>query len=77
MGIDWMTRDELSESIPPAYSEFIGRAALAALPENPADQRKKEGQPQKGCSTKMNQFHSNGGAQNKPCATIPERSRLS
>lgn len=28
MGIDWMTRGELSESIPPAYSEFIGRAAL-------------------------------------------------
>jgi DNA (cytosine-5)-methyltransferase 1 len=28
MGIDWMTRRELSESIPPAYGEFIGRAAL-------------------------------------------------
>jgi DNA (cytosine-5)-methyltransferase 1 len=28
MGIDWMTRDELREAIPPAYSEFIGRAAL-------------------------------------------------
>lgn len=28
MGIDWMTRKELSESIPPAYGEFIGRAAL-------------------------------------------------
>ena len=28
MGIDWMTRNELKESIPPAYSEFIGRAAL-------------------------------------------------
>lgn len=24
MGIDWMTRDELRESIPPAYTEFIG-----------------------------------------------------
>lgn len=24
MGIDWMSRDELSESIPPAYTEFIG-----------------------------------------------------
>ena len=25
MGIDWMTRDELTEAIPPAYSEFIAR----------------------------------------------------
>lgn len=30
MGIDWMTRGELSESIPPAYSEFIGRRILEA-----------------------------------------------
>lgn len=28
MDIDWMSRDELSQAIPPAYSEFIGRAAL-------------------------------------------------
>jgi DNA (cytosine-5)-methyltransferase 1 len=28
MGIDWMTRDGLGEAIPPAYSEFIGRAAM-------------------------------------------------
>ena len=28
MGIDWMNRRELSESIPPAYSEFIGRVAI-------------------------------------------------
>jgi len=28
MGIDWMTNAELSESIPPAYSEFIGKQAL-------------------------------------------------
>ncbi len=31
MGIDWMTRDELREAIPPAYSEFIGRAAIAHI----------------------------------------------
>jgi len=24
MGIDWMNRDELSQAIPPAYTEFIG-----------------------------------------------------
>jgi len=28
MGIDWMTKEELNEAIPPAYSEFIGRAAI-------------------------------------------------
>jgi DNA (cytosine-5)-methyltransferase 1 len=31
MGIDWMMRDELREAIPPAYTEFIGRKALAYI----------------------------------------------
>lgn len=31
MGIDWMTRDELSEAIPPAYTEYIGRQLLTVL----------------------------------------------
>jgi DNA (cytosine-5)-methyltransferase 1 len=29
MGIDWMTRDELSEAIPPAYTAFIGEQLLS------------------------------------------------
>lgn len=31
MGIDWMDWRTLTQAIPPAYSEFIGRAALAYL----------------------------------------------
>jgi DNA (cytosine-5)-methyltransferase 1 len=31
MGIDWMTRKELTQAIPPAYTEFIGRQLIAAI----------------------------------------------
>ena len=31
MGIDWMNRDELSQAIPPAYTEFIGKQLLDLL----------------------------------------------
>jgi DNA (cytosine-5)-methyltransferase 1 len=33
MGIDWMTREELSEAIPPAYSEYLARYAIKNLKE--------------------------------------------
>ena len=32
MGIDWMTGDELSQAIPPAYTEFIGRQLIQSIP---------------------------------------------
>lgn len=31
MGIDWMTRNELREAIPPAYTEWIGTQALLRI----------------------------------------------
>ena len=31
MGIDWMSRDELSQAIPPAYTEFIGSFLMREL----------------------------------------------
>ena len=36
MGIDWMTRDELSQAVPPAYTEFIGAELLRQLSAVPA-----------------------------------------
>lgn len=35
MGIDWMTRAELNEAIPPAYTEFIGQQLLSYLAAEP------------------------------------------
>jgi DNA (cytosine-5)-methyltransferase 1 len=31
MGIDWMKRDELSQAIPPAYTEWIGKQLMKVL----------------------------------------------
>lgn len=31
MGIEWMTRDELSQAIPPAYTQFLGAQLMAHL----------------------------------------------
>lgn len=33
MGIDWMTKKELSQAIPPAYTEFVGKKMLELLTE--------------------------------------------
>lgn len=40
MGINWMTGSELSEAIPPAYTEWIGRALLASIEESRRTARK-------------------------------------
>lgn len=31
MGIDWMTNEEMANAVPPAYAEFIGRAAMDVI----------------------------------------------
>ena len=36
MGIDWMTRDELTQAVPPAYTEHIGAQLRAHLDETAA-----------------------------------------
>jgi DNA (cytosine-5)-methyltransferase 1 len=36
MGVEWMTRDELSQAIPPAYTEFIGHQLMRCVLERAA-----------------------------------------
>ena len=31
MGIDWMIKREINEAIPPAYTEFVGRALMRTI----------------------------------------------
>ena len=40
MGIEWMNKKELNESIPPAYSEYIGQFALKHLKLNKLKRRR-------------------------------------
>jgi DNA (cytosine-5)-methyltransferase 1 len=40
MGIDWMTRAEMDQAIPPAYTEFIGKQLLQAGHAPPAAQER-------------------------------------
>jgi DNA (cytosine-5)-methyltransferase 1 len=39
MGIDWMNRDELSEAIPPVYTEYVGAQLLAHIRKEDAAYR--------------------------------------
>lgn len=36
IGIDWMTVNEMANAVPPAYSEFIGKAALNHMNASPS-----------------------------------------
>jgi len=31
MGIDWMSRDELSQAVPPAYTKYLGNQLMRIL----------------------------------------------
>jgi DNA (cytosine-5)-methyltransferase 1 len=41
MRIDWMTLDELSNAVPPAYTEYIGGLLLAQLRVNEAEEERR------------------------------------
>lgn len=41
-GIDWMTRAELAEAIPPAYTEFIGRQLISHIKKVSGQDTRKE-----------------------------------
>ena len=43
MGIDWMVGSELSQAIPPAYTEFLGRHMLATISKQNAEVCQPEG----------------------------------
>lgn len=35
MGVEWMKRDEMTQAIPPAYTEFIGAQLIDYLEAHP------------------------------------------
>jgi DNA (cytosine-5)-methyltransferase 1 len=39
MGIDWMSLEKLSQAIPPAYSEWLGKSALAYIQRTSTEQQ--------------------------------------
>jgi DNA (cytosine-5)-methyltransferase 1 len=43
MGIDWMSRDELNEAIPPAYTEFVGSQLIEHLSVSTSPNPKERG----------------------------------
>ncbi len=55
MGIDWMTKKEINESIPPAYTEFIGRQMLKHIKTtNKAATKKKSASSKKRAKSPVN-----------------------
>ena len=43
MGIDWTTRDELGEAIPPAFSEFLARQITCDVTARHNDRTERRG----------------------------------